>query len=200
MDSVNLICLASTVVIAIVSSVLVTLSKAQAPSGRATKVEPFESDNAQWYFDASMDIYCRKTGKAPDSLTEDDAEIIYGWASTHMAMFLTWAIMRGEAGTVHVEDEPQALQKVRLREMTGTEFLSRYCDCRLWKEDFSQDILPFVQQYYMQYLVDYPKFARGTLGKEEFSFPFSWEDYDAVQKFLDGKYARWKKKSGKGAG
>ena len=51
----------------------------------------------------------------------------------------------------------------------------------------------------MQYLVDYPKFVLRTLGKEVFSFPFSWEDYDAVQKFLDGKYARWKKKSGKGA-
>jgi hypothetical protein len=69
-------------------------------------------------------LYCEATGKLPEELEESDTDIIWNNACNHCSMFLTWAIMRGYCGESHLSDEPEAVEKVKEREMTGTEFLS----------------------------------------------------------------------------
>ncbi|MEE4148961.1 hypothetical protein [Pseudomonas viridiflava] len=47
---------------------------------------------------------------------------------THIALFLKWCFLKGWAGEVHVEDEPEAVTDVISGKLSATEFLFRYCD------------------------------------------------------------------------
>ncbi|MCQ2142896.1 MAG: hypothetical protein MJY56_02375 [Bacteroidales bacterium] len=156
-------------------------------------IEPFTVDKAKWQFDTAMTLYCEKTGKSVEELAEPDTDIIWDRASNHCSMFLTWAIMRDYCGSIHLSEEPESVEKVRQREMTGTEFFIKYCDCSLCREDFAECILPFVDSYYFsRYITDYCKLADKQLKKDPLTFSFCWADYDIVEKALDKAYRHWK--------
>ena len=160
---------------------------------RSKKGEPFTSDKAEWQYESALMLYCEATGKLPEELEESDTDIIWNNACNHCSMFLTWAIMRGYCGESHLSDEPEAVEKVKEREMTGTEFFIKYCDCKLWREDFAEIILPFVDAYYeSHYLETYTATTRNKLKKEPLTFSFSWEDYEVFERALDRAYRRWR--------
>jgi len=95
--------------------------------------QPFTADNAEWQFENAMNYYCKETGKTREDLTQEDTDIIWERACNHMSMFLTWAIIRGHCGKVHLDKEPEAVQQLINREISGTDFFIRYCDCKLWR-------------------------------------------------------------------
>ena len=184
--SVSFISTYATIVIAVAIVLFSSLSCGK-------KTEPFTSDKAEWQYESAMHLYCNEIGKQPEGLEESDTDIIWENACNHCSMFLTWAILRGFCGDVHLTDEPEAVEKVKRKEMTGTEFFIKYCDCKLWREDFAESILPFVDAYYEdKYLEAYTKTAMNELNKEPLTFSFSWEDYDVFEKVLDKAYRHWK--------
>lgn len=63
----------------------------------------------------------------------------------------------------------------------------------MFRTDFSEDILPFIDSYYYtQYLDVYSKTAILKLNKEPLTFAFSWEDYDVFEIIIDKAYRHWK--------
>ena len=117
--------------------------------------QPFLTDKADFYFDEMYSRYAAK--KNPKDFTAEDESIIWEYASNHIAMFLTWVIDNGFYGNIHYEASDD-IQLVKARKMTGTEFLAKHCDYRLSDEDFSPEILPFVECYYFQkYIQQYDK-------------------------------------------
>ena len=155
--------------------------------------QPFKADKAEWQYETAMEYYCIETGKTREELTQEDADIISERACNHLSMFLTWAIIKGHCGKVHLEEEPEAVRQLINREISGTDFFIKYCDCKLWREDFSETILPFVDAYYeSRYLNDYVSVTRNKLHKEPLTSSFSWDSYEVYEKMIDRAYRHWK--------
>lgn len=152
--------------------------------------QPFLTDKADFYFDEMYSRYAAQ--KNPKDFTAEDESIIWEYASNHIAMFLTWVIDNGFYGNIHYEASDD-IQLVKARKMTGTEFHAKHCDYRLSDEDFSPEILPFVECYYFQkYIQQYDKlFSKKAMALLHPS-PFSWEDYDLIAKRITRAYKLWK--------
>lgn len=152
--------------------------------------QPFLTDKADFYFDEMYSRYAAQ--KNPKDFTDEDESIIWEYASNHIAMFLTWVIDNGFYGNIHYEASDD-IQRVKARKISGTEFLAKHCDYRLSDEDFSQEILPFVECYYFQkYIQQYDKlFSKKAMALLHPS-PFSWEDYDLIAKRITRAYKLWK--------
>ena len=50
---------------------------------------------------------------------------------------------------LHQEESADDLEKVRKRQMTGTEFILKRCDGKLWAEDLSEEGLAFIRSYWL---------------------------------------------------
>ena len=177
----------STIVIVLA---VVILAAMMTPS-KQVKTEPFQVDKAEWLFD----MYLSVLGKNEEDLTDAERDSIWDKACNRCAMFLTWALMRGHGGEIHLKQEPDAVEAVRKREITGTEFFIKYCDCVLSREDFSDSILPFVDAYYFsRYLEEYDTIAlqKQKTGQPEWGSTFSWEEFAVIEKTLDKAYRNWK--------
>ena len=185
----NIIVLSS-IIIAGGVAVIVALSGS---SRYNTKSQPFKADKAEWQYETAMNYYCNETGKTCEEITQQDADIIWERACNHMSMFLTWAIIKGHCGKVHLDEEPEAVRQLINREISGTDFFINNCDCKLWREDFSESILPFVDAYYESgYLNDYASVTRNKLQKEPLTSSFSWDSYEVYEKMIDHAYKHWK--------
>jgi len=177
------------IIVISVCSVLIGSQVSSAPKNP----EPFTGDKAEWYFEEEMKHYLAAAGKSEKELTDADREMIWNYSCNHCVMFLTWAIMKGYCGQVHLKEEPEAVDAVKKREMTGTAFFIKYCDCKLWREDFSDKILPFVDAYYYsRYLDEYSRVVQQKLNKGPWGIAFSWEDYEVIEKALNKAYRHWK--------
>ena len=183
----NLVLLASIITIAVVSALI------GSQASKTKKAEPFSADKAEWYYEDEKQCYLQATGKNDKDLTVADRNLIWEYSCNHCAMFLTWVIIKGYCGDIHLKEEPEAVEALKKREMTGTAFFIKYCDCKLWREDFSDKILPFVDAYYYsRYPDDYEKIVMKKLKKDSWGLSFSWEDYDVIEKALDKAYRHWK--------
>lgn len=62
-------------------------------------------DKAEWQYDSAQKEYCEKFGKTPDSLTEQEQDIIWEYAGNHIAFFITWLVRHDYLGEMHYEDD-----------------------------------------------------------------------------------------------
>lgn len=77
---------------------------------------------------------------------------------THIALFLKWCFIKGWAGDLHIEEEPEAVEAVIVGELSGTDFFFKYCDGKLTDEDLDEAGNAFASRYYGDeglYLEDY---------------------------------------------
>ncbi|SDJ32831.1 hypothetical protein SAMN04487760_10578 [Lachnospiraceae bacterium G41] len=148
-------------------------------------------DKAEWQYDTARESYCEKYNKNPNSLTDEDEEIIWGFAGNHIALFIIWLIRHDFLGDLHHEEdfEEKDLEAVKNQEKTGMDIFSQYCDMKFTEEDICDEIAPFIEEYYeKKYLNDYCK----CIGNEKvLSTTFSWEDYFKLEPVLDEAYKKF---------
>lgn len=128
----------------------------------------------------------------PDDVPEENAGV-------HIGFFLTWAFEQGLAGDIHTEEEPEAIAQLLRREITGVEFLIKYCDEKLWGEDFNETGEAFAVDYYQE---DNGSFARqyahylqdfnDTFSEyADYRVPDTWEHYDRIKALLNQRFSQW---------
>jgi len=116
--------------------------------------------------------------------------------ATHIGMFLAWAVLHGFAGSIHTEDFPDTLEKLRKREITPGRFLIEACDEKFIDEDLTEEGNTFAGHYfkgggaYGDYLDDY----QSTLGQSERS-PYyiadTWDNYDLLSPIIQRRFDQW---------
>ena len=96
--------------------------------------QPFKADKAEWQYETAMEYYCIETGKTREELTQEDADIICERACNHLSMFLTWAIIKGHCGKVHLEEEYCRNREQSWQSLAGSKehWRKGYCDSRVW--------------------------------------------------------------------
>lgn len=118
-------------------------------------------------------------------------------ATTHMGIFLAWALLKGLGASSHVHLD---YYRLRAREITGSAFLNRYCGSTLVDvKDFNPPGALFANWYYDRYLRDYlevfglsPDAPVDVLA----SVNDDWSSYDRVAAVLDARLLEWMRAQG----
>ncbi len=143
----------------------------------------FTLDKAEWQYESSKKEYIEKSGISEDKITDEDIEVIWNCAANHISMFLTWLIDNDLLSEDHEENEEE-IQKVKNREMTGFEYFEINCDLKLIRDDISDSIYQFMDDYYESksgYLGEYCDYME-KLNKEVLATCFDWNDYEEIRK------------------
>jgi hypothetical protein len=113
--------------------------------------------------------------------------------STHIGMFLAWAIIRKLVGDLHVNDSQVALVKVKNRQVTGRDFFISQCDGKFWKGDLSDEGNAFAANYYVSniYIDDYLEVMDPNL-ESLYHVADSWENFDRIAPVIDKRFDTWK--------
>ena len=127
----------------------------------------------------------------------DDAKWHYGgdfpkdspneYGGTHIALFLKWCFQKGWAGSLHIENKPEAVEDVINGNISATDFFFRYCDGKLTNEDLSEEGNRFANAYYGGEGLYFSDFVE-NFGDLMYTAPedkFSFREYS---KMLDKRY------------
>jgi hypothetical protein len=120
--------------------------------------------------------------------------------ATHIAMFLSWAVLNGLAGEYHILDSADDLARLRRREITPTEWFIRACDEKFTDEDLNDEGNSFAASYYgdggglhdveNSYLADYcDAFPAGELYEVE----DSWASFDTLAPKVARRLEAWRR-------
>lgn len=125
-------------------------------------------DRADWHWDDAEKSFRERTGKTGE-LTEEQQDVVWCYAADHIGVFLRWIINNG----FESDDEEliEECRRVRGGELSGTDYLMSCCDGKFLEDDLCDDIVPFVNAYYSQYLRDYTELAgcyRQITGNKEY--------------------------------
>lgn len=120
-------------------------------------------DDVSWHLEAAGE---------PD----DTAEVRAG---LHMGFFLAWVVHNGHwKGLPGQETAP--IEQVRLRQMTGTQFLLEECDGKLFTDMLAPDMASGAERLYSKlFLPTYDTVLRAH-GWQEYRAPDSWQFFDEV--------------------
>ncbi len=109
------------------------------------------------------------------------------YSGTHIALFMKWCFIKGMAGEIHLDDEPEAINNVISGNLSATEFFFKYCDGKLTDEDFNDAGNEFASKYYGDdglYLVDYTDCFEDLM----FEAPESKHDFSLLSAVIDKRY------------
>lgn len=149
-------------------------------------------DNADWHFESALNAYLETQTLPSDELTEEQVDKVMSRAAVHIGFFLAWVIKHHFEGSIH-EDLQEDLQAVREERMTGVEFLLKNCDGKFWGKDVRDDIVDFVNYYYVDiYLKNYPHWVMDEIYDLPFEFSWSWDDYHLIEPIIDKAYQSFK--------
>lgn len=111
--------------------------------------------------------------------------------ATHIGMFLAWVIHRDLASDTLKQDFPEAIERVRLRQMTGRAFLLSCCDEKLTDDDLNDQANRFAASYLdEQYINDYVEIVPDAY-ESVYHLEDTWENFDLVAKFVDHRFEEW---------
>ncbi|MEO0883988.1 MAG: hypothetical protein AAFY34_14840 [Pseudomonadota bacterium] len=101
---------------------------------------------------------------------------------THIAIFLTWCLLNGMAGDLHLEWSVDDMKKLQQREITPGQFLFGACDEKFTNEDLSKLGNDFAAAYFDYDKGNYLKDYFGSFPNTEslYHVPDTWETYDVI--------------------
>jgi len=118
--------------------------------------------------------------------------------AVRLAFFVTWGMLNGLAGPLHLEEDQKQLSQLRQREITPRKFLEVACDGKFWEEDLNDEGNAFARTYYLRqpeqanYFEDYAQVLLAG-DADLWVIADSWENYDKIAPVIDGRYEQWKK-------
>jgi hypothetical protein len=135
-------------------------------------------DDASWQFDS-----------VPEGLPQEAA-------GTHIAMFQTWALLKGLAGPKYQNDFPDVTPKLQQRSINPSANLWDNCDGVFMDDDLNEVGDAFTKAYFDLdnglYLADY----EATVGGKHptlFHVPDTWQTFDALKPVLDRRFGEWQR-------
>lgn len=126
----------------------------------------------------------------------DDASWHYGgdfpsgspqeYGGVHIALFLKWCFIKGWVGELHLEEEPEDIQRVIDSTISATEFFFKYCDGKLTNEDFNQQGNSFAEEYYGDDGLYFDDFSK-HFGELMYVAPENAFDFSKFSSVLDSR-------------
>ncbi|MBO9698202.1 MAG: hypothetical protein J7499_18570 [Sphingopyxis sp.] len=128
------------------------------------------------------------------------AELPLEAGATHIAMFVTWAVLNGFASQYHAEGTGDELAMLQKREITPTEWFIRACDEKFTDEDLNDEGNSFAVSYYGNgdglhtivgsYLQDYLESFPNAVSL--YDVKDSWSSFELLAPRLDSRVRAWR--------
>ena len=113
--------------------------------------------------------------------------------ATHIAMFLVWCLLNDLGGSLHVEEFPDELERLRNREETPGKWFIRCCDEKFTDEDLNDVGNSFCLFFYHANQAPYLNaYTEVFLDVESlYAVPDTWESFDKLAPRISAGFQQW---------
>ena len=140
-------------------------------------------DDASWHYDGDF---------------PSDLSTIAG--STHIAMFLAWAMLNGLASEYQAAECAEELARLKARNIGPVEWFAAACDGKFTDEDLNDEGNAFAKTYYGDgtglntkadgYIEDYGRCFQPL--PSLYHVPADWGSYDRIAQVLSRRLKAWR--------
>ncbi len=112
-------------------------------------------------------------------------------SGTHIGMYLNWIIDSELIGQMHIEGNPEAIEKVKAGKMSGRDFFFEYCDGKFWSDDMNELGNEFTEKYYSnKYFKDYAEILSINV-ESIYHVENSRYNYEKIKAKIDMRFQKW---------
>ena len=148
----------------------------------------FPIDRSDYFFDHALEFYCEENNIPSEKLSQSDMLEISKRAAFHLSIFVAWLakhdFLNPESDGFNFEDA----QKLKNETITGTDYLFKHLDEKLYSTDISNTLLPFISDFYE----DYMDFCYTVLVDDVARTEFDWKIYHLVEDDIDEMFSEYK--------
>lgn len=148
----------------------------------------FPIDRADYFFDQALVFYCEENNIPSEKLSQSDMLEISKRAAFHLSIFVAWLakhdFLNPQSDGFNLEDA----QKLKNETITGTDYLFKHLDEKLYSTDISNTLLPFISDFYE----DYMDFCYTVLVDDVARTEFDWKNYHLVEDDIDEMFTSYK--------
>ena len=148
----------------------------------------FPIDRSDYFFDHALEFYCEENSIPSEKLSQSDMLEISKRAAFHLSIFVAWLakhdFLNPQSDGFNLEDA----QKLKNETITGTDYLFKHLDEKLYSTDISDILLPFISDFYE----DYMDFCYTVLVDEVARTEFDWKIYHLVEDDIDEMFTSYK--------
>ncbi len=148
----------------------------------------FPIDRADYFFDQALVFYCEENDIPSEKLSQSDMQGISKRAAFHLSIFVAWLakhdFLNPQSDGFNLEDA----QKLKNETITGTDYLFKHLDEKLYSTDISNTLLPFISDFYE----DYMDFCYTVLVDDVARTEFDWKIYHLVEDDIDEMFTSYK--------
>ncbi len=148
----------------------------------------FPIDRADYFFDQALVFYCEENNIPSEKLSQSDMLEISKRAAFHLSIFVAWLakhdFLNPQSDGFNLEDA----QKLKNETITGTDYLFKHLDEKLYSTDTSNTLLPFISHCYE----DYVDFCYTVLVDDVARTEFDWKIYHLVEDDIDEMFTSYK--------
>ena len=166
----------------------------------------FSRYKAKWTWDDAAKEYCEIHNTTLEELTEQENDIIYDYACGYIAYLLAWMIKHDFCSEEFWQEHSAVeIEKIKQEQASPVAFVSAEMDCVVGREDFTEDIVPFLDSYYegamlgelrdkrprTERTICYDNDYYAVIRNPEHYFyciNFSWDIYHRLEERLDQRY------------
>ena len=148
----------------------------------------FPIDRSDYFFDHALEFYCEENNIPSEKLSQSDMLEISKRAAFHLSIFVAWLakhdFLNPESDGFNFEDA----QKLKNETITGTDYLFKHLDEKLYSSDISDTLLLFISDFYE----DYMDFCYTVLVDDVARTEFDWKIYHLVEEDIDEMFSQYK--------
>ena len=109
-------------------------------------------------------------------------------AAFHLSIFVAWLAKHDFLNPQSDEFNLEDVQKLKNETITGTDYLFKHLDEKLYSSDISDTLLPFISDFYE----DYMDFCYTVLVDDVARTEFDWKIYHLVEDDIDEMFSQYK--------
>lgn len=156
-----------------------------------TKIEEsqvdFPIDRTDYFFDHALVFYCEENDIPSEKISQSDMQEISKRAAFHLSIFVAWLgkhdFLNPQSDGFNLEDA----QKLKNEKITGTDYLFKHLDEKLYSTDISDILLPFISDFYE----DYMDFCYTVLVDDVAKTEFDWKIYHLVEDDINEMFSQY---------
>lgn len=147
----------------------------------------FPIDRSDYFFDHALEFYCEENNIPSEKLSQSDMLEISKRAAFHLSIFVAWLakhdFLNPQSDGFNLEDA----QKLKNEKITGTDYLFKHLDEKLYSTDISDILLPFISDFYE----DYMDFCYTVLVDDVAKTEFDWKIYHLVEDDINEMFSQY---------
>ena len=147
----------------------------------------FPIDRADYFFDHALVFYCEENDIPSEKLSQSDMLEISKRAAFHLSIFVAWLAKHDFLNPLSDGFNLEDAQKLKNEKITGTDYLFKHLDEKLYSTDISDILLPFISDFYE----DYMDFCYTVLVDDVAKTEFDWKIYHLVEDDINEMFSQY---------